>query len=183
MNRLLLCVCVLLLASCKDNSESYKTKVQDPEYFHRAMKEITDRIVHDIFSPPVASRIYTYASVAGYEAIIHDNKNYVSLAGQLHGLEKFPQPDSTQQYCFPLAATQAMLKVGRTLIFSEDQLDIFYEKEMTRFKETGIPSDVFERSVAFGDAIAKHIMEWSSKDNYKQSRSFPKYSIESNPST
>ncbi len=174
---------VVAVASCSGDRTAYKAKVQDPEFFHRAMKEITDRIVHDIFSPPVASRIYAYASVAGYEAIIHDNKNYVSLAGQLHGLEKFPQPDSTQEYCFPLAATEAMLKVGRALIFSEAELDKFYNEEMKRFKEAGVPSDVFERSVSFGDAIAKHVMEWSSKDNYKQSRTFPKYSIESNPAT
>jgi hypothetical protein len=176
-------VVVVSVASCSGDRTAYKTKVQDPEFFHRAMKEITDRIVHDIFSPPVASRIYAYASVAGYEAIIHDNKNYVSLAGQLHGLEKFPQPDSTQEYCFSLAATEAMLKVGRALIFSEADLDKFYVEEMQRFKDAGVPSDVFERSVAFGDAIAKHVMDWSSKDNYKQSRSFPKYSIENNPAT
>jgi hypothetical protein len=169
--------------SCSGDRTAYKAKVQDPECFHRSMKEITDRIVHDIFSPPVASRIYAYASVAGYEAIIHQNKNYISLAGQLHGLEKFPQPDSTKEYCFPLAATQAMLKVGRALIFSEDKLDVFYNKEMQQFKDAGVPSDVFERSVEFGDAVAKHVMEWSSKDNYKQSRSFPKYSIENNPAT
>jgi hypothetical protein len=174
---------VIGVASCSGDRTAYKAKVQDPEFFHRSMKEITDRIVHDIFSPPVASRIYTYASVAGYEAIIHDNKNYVSLAGQLHGLGKFPQPDSTQEYCFPLAATEAMLKVGRALIFSEADLDKFYNEEMKRFKEAGVPSDVFERSVSFGDAVAKHVMEWSSKDNYKQSRTFPKYSIESNPAT
>jgi hypothetical protein len=173
----------LFWVSCSGDRTAYKAKVQDPECFHRSMKEITDRIVHDIFSPPVASRIYAYASVAGYEAIIHQNKNYVSLAGQLRGLEKFPQPDSTKEYCFPLAATQAMLKVGRALIFSEDKLDVFYNKEMQQFKEAGVPSDVFERSVEFGDAIAKHVMEWSSKDNYKQSRSFPKYSIENNPAT
>src|SRR5437879_7701428 len=113
------------------------------------MKEITDRIVHDIFSPPVASRIYAYATIAGYEAIIHQDKNYKSLAGQLHDLNQFPQPDATQEYCYPLAATEAMLKVGRALIFSESDLDKFYEKEMNRFKKAGVPRDVFERSVAF----------------------------------
>src|SRR5882672_1636491 len=119
MNRILLvAIGILFFGSCKDKSASYKVKVQDPEYFHRSMKEITDRIVHDIFSPPVASRIYAYATVAGYETILHqDKKNYQSLAGQLRGLEKFPQPDSAQEYCFPLAATEAMLKVGRALIF------------------------------------------------------------------
>jgi hypothetical protein len=184
MNRILLIAAgILFLVSCKDNSDSYKSKVQEPEYFHRAMKEITDRIVHDIFSPPVASRIYAYATVAGYEVIIHQDKNYKSLAGQLNGLKEFPQPDSTKEYCYPLAATEAMLKVGRTLIFSEADLDKFYEVEMKKFKDAGIPDDVFERSIAFGDSVAKHVMSWSSKDNYKQSRSFSKYTIQHDPAT
>src|SRR5258707_15486692 len=184
MNKLfLIFFCVLFIYSCKRDTESYKAKVQDPEFFHRSMKAITDRIVHDIFSPPVASRIYAYASVAGYEAIIHQNKSYISLAGQLHGLGKFPQPDTTHAYCYPLAATEAMLKVGRTLIFSEEDLDKFYDNEMLKFKDAGVPSDVFERSIAFGDSVAKHVIGWSSKDNYKQSRTFPKYSIEKNPAT
>ncbi|SRR5258706_2340602 len=176
-------ILVFLGACSPSNDGAYKTKVQDPEFFHQSMKAITDRIVHDIFSPPVASRIYAYASVAGYEAIIHQDKNYVSLAGQLHGLGKFPQPDTTKVYCYPLAATEAMLKVGRTLIFSEEDLDKFYDKEMLKFKDAGVPSDVFERSIAFGDSVAKHVIGWSSKDNYKQSRTFPKYSIEKSEAT
>jgi hypothetical protein len=147
------------------------------------MKEITDRIVHDIFSPPVASRIYAYATVAGYEAIIHQDKSYKSLAGQLNGLKKFPQPDTTKEFCYPLAATEAMLKVGRALVFSEEDLDKFYTAEMQKFRDAGVPDDVFERSVAFGDSVAKHVMTWSSGDNYKQSRSFAKYSIEKDPAT
>jgi len=180
---LLVAVGILFFVSCQDKSDSYKAKVQNPEYFHRSMKEITDRIVHDIFSPPVASRIYAYATVAGYEAIIHQDKNYRTLAGQLNGLKEFPQPDSTQQYCYPLAATEAMLKVGRALIFSEDDLDKFYALEMQKFRDAGVPDEVFERSIAFGDSVAKHVMTWSSKDNYKQSRSFSKYSIQRDPAT
>ncbi len=161
----------------------HKGRVQNPEYFHRTMKEITDRIVHDIFSPPVASRIYAYVAVAGYETIIHQDKNYLSLAGQLRGLKKFPQPDSTVEYCYSLAATEAMLKVGRALIFSESELDKFYQKQMQEFKQAGVPNAVFERSVAFGDSVARHVMTWASGDNYKQTRTFPKYSIENNPGT
>ncbi len=176
-------ILVLLFATCKNNSIAYRTNVQDPEFLHRSMKEITDRIVHDIFSPPVASRIYAYAALAGYEAIIHQDKNYQSMAGQLRNLAKFPQPDSTQEYCYPLAATEAMLKVGRALIFSEDELGKFYEKEMQQFKQAEVPTDVMERSVAFGDLVAKHVLKWSSEDNYKESRTFPKYSIKQDPAT
>ncbi len=174
---------VFLFATCKNDNESYKTKAQNPEHFHGSMKAITDRIVHDIFSPPVASRIYAYCTVAGYEAIIHLDKNYRSLVGQVNGFKKISQPDSSLVYCYPLAATEAMLKVGRALVFSEDELDKFYEKEITEFKDTGIPDDVFDRSVAFGDSIAKDVLAWSNSDNYKESRTFPKYSIENNPAT
>jgi PAP2 superfamily len=174
----------LIISSCSsgDNTQ-YIEKAKNPEFLHRSMKAITDRIVHDIFSPPVASRIYTYSSVAAYEAARHQDKNFKSLAGQLHGLDSVPKPDPTKEYCFELAATQALLKVGRTLIFSENELDVHIQQVMKEYRETGIPDDVFERSIEYGDQVAAHILAWSSKDNYKQSRSFPKYSIENNPAT
>ncbi|MFM8739098.1 MAG: phosphatidic acid phosphatase, partial [Cytophagales bacterium] len=185
MKRLLfVCASVLSLLSCSSsNNTEYRTKVKDAHFLHRSMKAITDRIVHDIFSPPVASRIYTYSSVAAYEAIIPSDKSYKSLAGQLNGLDSIPQPDPGKEYCFELASTQAILKVGRTLIFSESDLDVFIHEVMQEFKDTGIPGDVFDRSVEYGDLVAARVLAWSSKDNYKQSRSFPKYTIESNPAT
>jgi hypothetical protein len=174
-----------LVLVCCDNEDGgeWKVKVQDPNFLHRSVKQVTDIIVHDIFSPPVASRIYAYMSVAGYEAAIHQDTSYVSLAGQLNGLEPFPQPEVGKEYCYPLASVQAMLKVGRALVFSEDKLDNFYNAILQEFRETGIPDDVFERSVSFGTQVADHVMAWSAKDNYKQSRSFPKYSILEDPST
>jgi hypothetical protein len=175
---------MLVLTSCSDEDNGeWKTSAQNPEFLHRSVKQITDIIVHDIFSPPVASRIYTYMSVAGYEAALHEDTKYVSLAGQLNGLEAFPQPEAGQEYCYTLASVQAMLKVGRSLVFSEDKLDNFYNIIMQEFKDTGMPPEVFERSVEFGTKIADHVMAWSSKDNYKQSRSFPKYSILDDPAT
>lgn len=174
----------LALTSCsnEDNGE-WKTMAQNPEFLHRSVKQITDIIVHDIFSPPVASRIYAYMSIAGYEAALHEDTKYTSLAGQLNGLEAFPQPETGKEYCYTLASVQAMLKVGRSLVFSEDKLDNFYNTIMQEFKDTGMPQEVFDRSVEFGTKISDHVMKWSSKDNYKQSRSFPKYSILDDPAT
>lgn len=170
--------------SCASTEKvNWETKAHDPEFVHRAVKQVTDVIVHDIFSPPVASRIYAYMSIAGYEVAIHGDAKYASLAGQVNGLEAVPQPEAGQQYCFPLATVQAILKVGRTLVFSEDKMDVFYNNMMQEFRDAGIPKDVFERSVAYGTAVADHVIAWSTKDNYKQSRSFPKYSIEDSPAT
>ncbi len=174
----------ILYVSCNTEPEgAWKNKVNDPERLHRSVKQVTNVIVHDIFSPPVASRIYAYMSIAGYEAAIAGDNRYLSLAGQVNGLEAVPRPDEGVEYSYELASVQAMLKVGRTLVFSEDKMDVFYENVMQEFKDAGIPEDVYERSIAYGIKVADHIVAWSGKDNYKQSRSFPKYSIENDPAT
>lgn len=174
---------ISIMISCTSNTGEYKTKVQNTEFLHRSLKQITDVIVHDIFSPPVASRIYAYATIAGYEAAIQQDPSYLSLAGQVKGLTEVPKPAEGEEYCYPLASVQAMLRVGRTLVFSEDKMDVFYNQLMQEFRDTGIPDDVYERSVEYGNKVADHILAWSSKDNYKQSRSFPKYSISNDPAT
>jgi len=184
MSRIVKVVALLaLLSSCKSDNGEWRTKVQDPEHLHQSIKDVTDVIVHDIFSPPVASRIYTYISVAGYEAAIQGNPNFVSYAGQLHGLEPVPKPEEGVEYCFQLASVQATLKVARALVFSEDKMDAAYNATMQKFRDMGIPDDVFERSITYGTQVADHILAWSGKDNYKQSRSFPKYSIVEDPAT
>jgi hypothetical protein len=182
-NCIVIIVLLSLSFSCSENKGDWKKTTADPENIHRSIKQITDVIVHDIFSPPVASRIYVYSSVAGYEAAIAGDKRFASLAGQLTGLEAVPQPEQGQEYSFELASTQAVLKVGRALVFSEDKMDLFYDNMMKTFRESGMPQDVYDRSIEYGTKVADHILAWSSKDNYKQSRSFPKYSIESSPAT
>jgi PAP2 superfamily len=182
-NVLKLAVLALVISSCTTDNSEWKNKTQNPDYLHRSIKQITDVIVYDIFSPPVASRIYAYSSIAAYEVAIHQDSKYRSLAGQVTGLGSVPQPEEGKEYCYPLASVQAALKVGRTLVFSEDKMDVFYNLIMQEFRDAGVPDDVFERSIAYGTQVADHIIAWSSKDNYKQSRSFPKYSIQEDPST
>ena len=184
-SKIVLVTLVAGLAGCSVSisNEDYRPKVQKEDFIHRSVKQVTDVIVHDIFSPPVASRIYVYMSVAGYEAAIHDNPKYISLAGQLKELEAVPKPATGVEYCYPLASVEAMLTVGKALVFSEDKMDAFYAKIMEDFRQAGVPDEVFERSTDYGRQVAQHILAWSGKDNYKQSRSFPKYSIEDDPST
>ncbi|MDV7399253.1 hypothetical protein RZS08_48025, partial [Arthrospira platensis SPKY1] len=75
----------LLFLSCQAPG-SWEEESRSAEWAHRSMKKLTDVIVHDIFSPPVASRIYAYASIAGYEALLPAYPGYETLAGQLNEL-------------------------------------------------------------------------------------------------
>jgi hypothetical protein len=180
---ILVSLLVAALISCREDNSEWREKAKNPEFLHRSVKQVTDVIVHDIFSPPVASRIYGYMSVAAYEAAIHQDSKYRTLAGQLTGFTEVPQPEQGEEYCYPLASVQAALQVGRALVFSEDKMDVFYNSIMQEYRDLGIPDDVFDRSIAYGTKVADHVIAWSSKDNYKQSRSFPKYSILNDPST
>ena len=145
-------------------------------YIHRAVKELTDVMVHDIYSPPVASRIYAYSTIAGYEAAIKGNDRYLSLAGQLRHLQPVPGPDKSG-CSYPLAAVKAILSVGKTLVTSEERVALFEKALLQEMKAGGITDDVYEASVAYGQKVADHILAWAAKDNYSQTRSFAKYDL------
>ena len=170
------------IMACQPVNPNYQEETAAPEYFHRSMKKLSDVIVHGIFSPPVASRIYSYASIAAYEAAIPGQADYRSLAGQVHGLGPAPKPDPEKTYCFPLASLQAFLNVGTALIFSEQKMDAFREELYAEIQDIQMPRDVYARSLAYGDAVSHHILEWADKDMYKQTRTYPKYSITDDPS-
>ncbi|MFD1143838.1 vanadium-dependent haloperoxidase [Larkinella insperata] len=163
-----------LLTSCqpKATPEEYNAKAAEPERYHQCVKKLTDVIIHDIFSPPVASRIYGYATLAGYEAMVAGQPGYESLAGKLRKFTAPPKPEPGQEYCFPLASARAFLTVSRNLTFSGDMFDEFEKDFYEQYKEIGVPEEVIERSMAYGEAVAKHIMEFAGKDSYKQTRGF-----------
>jgi len=184
MFRLLFAIlfCILIIR-CKKDNKNFQAEAADPAIFHESVKAVTDVIVHDIFSPPVASRIYVYASIGAYEASRFGDSTLVSLAGQIKHLPSTPTPEPGKEYCFPMATTLTFLKIGKALIFSEDTLSVQLDRAMDFYKKTGMPEDVFDRTVSFSDSIVNHILTWSSGDNYKQTRSFPKYSLQKDPST
>jgi hypothetical protein len=167
--------------SVAEFNPNYQKDMANPERFHQTMKQLTDIIVHDIFSPPVASRIYAYPSIAAYEAIVHAHPEYQTLAGQLTDLDPLPQPNADEEYCFPLASLQAFMTTGKTFIFSEDKMEKYQRVVMQEVDSLNLPKDIQERSIAFGNEIASHILAWADKDNYKETRTFPKYSINDDP--
>lgn len=172
---------LLCLNSCEQVDPNYPEKTANAEYFHQSVKRLTDVIVHNIFSPPVASRIYAYPSIAAYECAIHDHSNYRSLAGQLNELEAVPQPDPNKTYSFPLAAIQAYLMTGKSLIFTEEMIQTFADEMHETYRGLNMPKEVFDNSIAFGNEMAAHILAWADGDHYKETRTFPKFSINDDP--
>ena len=100
---------VIVAASCKKTNPDYQKEAANPRFLERAENMLTESIIHDIFAPPVSSRIYMYSSVAGYEAAILGDPKFKSLVGQLNGFESVAKPEPGLEYCFPLASTRAYI--------------------------------------------------------------------------
>jgi len=167
----------LILTNCKSYNSDFKKEVNDPNFVYASMKKLSDVIVHDIFSPPVASRNYVYTSIAAYEAGRFLDSSYVSLSGQLKDMPKIDLPEMDKVYSFGISSNIALLKTAKNFIFSEAKIQAHADEYIVKLKEMNIDPAIIERSVAYGEQVANQIIEWSNKDNYKESRSFPKFSI------
>ncbi len=164
---------------CANMSPEYRTHAPDPELLHAAVHDITGVIVYDIFSPPQASRVYAYASIAAYEAIRPGYPAQRTLAGQLNGLTPLPGPEPGAEYYLPLSSIHAFMIVSRALTFSRERVDSMRTALEGQIRRTGIPTAVFERSTAYGDTVAQHILAWAAQDHYLETRGYPKYTVTS----
>ena len=172
---LLLCMSAALIA-CQQND--YKKIVNNPALFSNTVHELNQVVMGNNFSPIVASRNYLYASVAAYEVIAAGYpEQYNSLAGQLNGLKEIPKPSSNTSIDFEFSALLAYCKLGEAVTFPEGSMKEYVDSIKTMVKDHGMPSDIFENSVRYSDAVSSVVMAWSKKDNYAQTRSATKYTV------
>lgn len=154
-----------------------KKNIKIPEaanVLHSNENNLTDLIIYDIFSPPVASRIYVYTSLAAHEAIRHGDVNETSIVAKLKGFGTMPEPDKTKKYNFTLAASKAFYTVAANLTFSKDKLAKYETETYTPFKKS-LTKTEYDSSISFGEAVAKAIIQRMATDSYKPTRAMEKY--------
>ena len=164
-----------LLYSCKPkeaNNEIAVEKLSEADLLHMSAQQLTDVIVYDIFKPPVASRVYAYSFLAAYEALQPQSVERESMAGKLQDFSPVPEPQKNQTYAFPVASLQAFYTVGKTLTFSADRWEAYEKNLQSQFKAMNLPEDVLERSIAYGNQVAAHILAYADQDNYKVTRGY-----------
>lgn len=170
----LLGIMVLLFASCKKE----KTIVITTNDYCSAVDTVTGIMVHDIFSPPVASRIYVYPNIAAYEIMAQNSTKFQSLQGQLKGLDSIPNLDPKSGVNQKLSALIAHMEVSKQLIFSEDALEKYRDSLYQKWSDEN--QKEFDASKEYALKVVDRIKVWMGKDNYKQTRTFPKFSVHAN---
>ena len=170
---LYLAVICFLFSNCNQKG-NYEAIFSNPDQYAQTVGRLTQVITHDIFSPPVASRIYAYSNIAAYEVIASQSKEYKPLSAKLEGLKVAPSNKTINK---EFSALLAFMYVGKELTFSKDSTQKIIDNIVQLAKDKGMPDELLVNSQEFAGSVSKAVLDWSKKDNYKQTRSAVKYTV------
>lgn len=138
--------------------------------------DVAYRIIADQLrdSPPPPSRFYTYCCITLYECVLPGMPMHYSLSGQLNQMPVMPRPDPMKQYDLPsiLAGAMPVVMAGTidTLFIPSISLINQTHDQIHSERVQAAGQDVVDRSEALGVAIANKIVEWSSTDRFRETR-------------
>lgn len=168
-----LMIILFLLPGCNRKNELLLNKNEVP---HLLIKKLTDVIVVDIFTPPVASRIYANCALAMYEAARFDEKGYPSISNKLNGFDSMPSPENGKEYDFTVASIQAFCETAKKITFSAPEFKV-YQDSMIEIYAKNLSEDTKANSILFGQQIADVVGKRLSTDNYKETRGMDRFDV------
>ena len=168
-------ILLLLMAACGGDQVVHPA---DPETLHRMEKRLTELIIKDIFTPPVASRIYVYPSLAAYEAGRYlDTTGNPSFVSKLKGFGTLPAPDlSSGPIDFQLAAIRAFCATARRVVFSKPDIDLL-DAELVDVLGKNSDKKMVERSLSYGQSVADVVIKRLADDRYLQTRGMERFEV------
>ena len=170
----LLCFVVLVgvLTGCQKSSMRIKIY---PDSYHASVDKVTDIMIHDIFSPPVTSRVFAYPNVAAYEILVQKDTTYASLVHTANGLNSIPKIGENPNINANVAALIAHMEVSKMLLFSKEKLDVLKDSLYQKWQQ--INEKEFLASQSYALKVVSQVKEWMDADQYIQTRTMPKYTV------
>lgn len=142
---------------------------------------LLDAAMADVFTPPVASRIFAYSHLAHY--ITFEGAEQGSLpkiTQHIHGLNELELPEN-QGVDAPLAALFALSKMSKKLIYSEEFFTDLDQALISRAKENNYTDSDIENALNFALLIHEQLAKWVDQDQYIQTRTYPRFTSTKKP--
>ncbi len=158
----------------------FTAQIKAQTTIHDAIHDVSDVIVHDVFTAPATSRIYAYCTFAAYEAMAPGFTGFNSFAGKANGMPLMPQPDNKEKIDFEAAGILACYFTAQSFIFSEqlieEKMDVYIATYQNQY-----PNKTLEPTIIYAKNIASKIETWSHSDNYISTRPLPRYTLINEP--
>jgi hypothetical protein len=152
------------------------TDAHDADVARAWMSLMMDRVRAEAFNPPMASRVYGYAGVTLYEAVVAGMApTHRSLAGQLNGLPAIETPHARRGLDWPSAANAALRVVAGELFAGRSEatrtaIDALHRTQADARRAAGVRSSDLRASEEFGREVGRAIVRWSRTDGFTQTR-------------
>lgn len=137
--------------------------------------KMTDIMVHDVTNPPLASRFFTYATLAGYEVVAQNCKDVESMFGVLNGYPDFQKPDSLAGYHYQLATLMAMMETAKKMQPSGMLFEEYQKRFMDSCRQAGFSEQTLEKSRRYAMAVSKQVLAYARADRYNRIANFARY--------
>ena len=162
-------VTACLVACCLGAGQSPAHAAEPEQVLHDWYRLVLELVRHTpTYSPPVASRAFAYLGATAYEAVASGDPQLATLAGQLNGLKPLPAREAGVVYDEAAVLNGALVLAARNFFFNTGPTGqralAAMSKRLTANAAAGVQPEVFDRSDAFGQAIADHILAWSAED-------------------
>ena len=148
---------LIVLSSCDKAIES-DTQVFQTEDLNYANTVLLEAVMEDAFSPPVASRIYSYSHIAHYVTLQSLRQNSLlgitELINDLEDFEAEPLEDVNPE----LAALLAFSNIGKKLIYSEQFFDQLKDSVLNKAISLKLSATTIKQSDVYAHNISKQLL-------------------------
>jgi hypothetical protein len=161
-------------AGCKERPE--KQLFFSSRQISQVLSEMTDIMVHDVTNPPLASRFFSYACLAGYEVVAQHDSTLRSMHGVLNGYPQLGKPKPAEGHSYQLSALLAMLETARKMQPSGALLEQYEQQFLDSCRRNGVSEQVIASSLSYAQEVSQDILAYAKADQYNRISNYPRYS-------
>ncbi len=135
-------------------------------YLQPTVFALTMVMIHDVASPPAASRFYAYCLLGAHDLVAQNAKNIIPPSRFVRDFAPAP-PDKAGRYDYRIAALYSILETGRLLLPSGYRLEDDQKKLLAQLREDGFSQAILDASVRVAQAEASRVLAYAAADNYR----------------
>ncbi len=148
----------------------------DNTLFAENVFHLSEIMLHDVANPPAASRFYAYSMLAAYEVVYASENKLANLNNQFKEKLKITPPSKSKGFLLSLAATYAMLDVGKQIMPSGYLLEKEQEKLLEFYtQERKASSAAIKSSVNYAKEISRQVVLYAKSDGYNKLSTYRRY--------
>lgn len=143
---------------------------------------LSEVMLHDVASPPAASRFYAYCLLAGYQtASRYQPAGFPTMQGTLNGMPAIHSFTAADSVFYAFAALYAVLETGKNIMPSGYMLAEKQTALEQTFRNKGLPEKLIAGSKAAANAISRAVLNYAAADGYARLTAFPRYRPSNDP--